>query len=106
MIEYGLSHWRGRQGLLRATLLNGVAAYLVLAVALAASGGVINAYVGLSVFLVWMVWATVGIIRCGARKAFDRTSTKLSRLGGILAIVGAVCLAVLSVRDMVSLGLL
>ena len=105
MIGYALSHWRGQQGLLRSTLLNGVVAYLVLVVVLTASDGLLKVYMGLSIFLVWMVWATVGIIRCAAKKLLDRTATRLSRLGGILAIAGVLCLALLSVKDLMSLGL-
>jgi hypothetical protein len=105
MQKYMLAHWRGELGLLQSCLLNGVAVYcllLVLVFVIIKSGGAdsqILVYAGAGVFLLWGIWAVVGIFRCGARNAFDRANTKIRRIGGAAAIAGVVVVAWFMAKD-------
>jgi hypothetical protein len=89
MWDYIVAHWNGRLGLLRSCLLNGVAVYLLLllvswAIATSAAVGssLVFAYAVAGVFLIWGIWAGVGIFRCGGRNAFTNTSSTARRGGG------------------------
>jgi len=107
MANYIVAHWRGQLGLLKSCFVNGIAGYLLLVVATAIlsraaveepalSYGVLRAaslYGGLLAFIVWSIWALVGIFRCGARNAFDSTNTTAKRVGGAAAIAGALLAA-------------
>ena len=108
MANYIVAHWRGQLGLLKSCFVNGIAGYLLLVVATAIlsraavegpalSYGVLRAaslYGGLLAFIVWSIWALVGIFRCGARNAFDSTNTTAKRVGGAAAIAGPLLAAV------------
>jgi hypothetical protein len=80
--KYILAHWRGEQGLLRSTLLNSVIIYFVLVLGLVVMGKVTNnqisVFTGLAVCLLFLIWAFVGMLRCGTRYAFDKAMTKTS----------------------------
>jgi hypothetical protein len=98
-----VAHWRGELGLLRSCFVNGVVGYLLLVVASGILGRAvadgpalvnralqaISLYGGLIAFIVWSIWALVGIFRCGARNTFDRTNAIAIRVGGVAAIAGA-----------------
>jgi hypothetical protein len=56
-------------------------------------------YTGAAVFLLWGIWAAVGIFRCGARNAFDKTNTTGRRIGGVAAVAGVVLVASLAAKD-------
>ena len=110
MCDYLLAHWQGEQGLLRSLALNGALLYIVLVVVLllveqAANNNVVVTYIGLGIFLLWLVWAVVGIFRCAARYALDRGNPAGSRIGGVIVIVGAVVVVVLMIRDAIHFGL-
>jgi hypothetical protein len=107
--NYIVAHWRGRLGLLRSALLNGVIAYFIL-VAIALTVGRVSdsqilIYGVKGVFVLWAIWAGVGILRCGARNAFDTANTKARRIGGVAAIVGVVLVASFMGRDVYHLFL-
>jgi hypothetical protein len=111
--NYIVAHWRGQFGLLRSCFVNGVGGYLLLVVASGILGGAVaegpalshrvlqalSLYGGLLAFIVWSIWALVGIFRCGARNAFDRTNATARRVGGAAAIAGAL-LAALTMLDL------
>jgi hypothetical protein len=108
-MSYILTHWRGEQGLLRSTMLNGVLAYLVMITVLVSLGTAINLsggiYVGLGAFVIWEVWAAVGIFRCGIRNVLERNRGVIPRIGGVLAILGVVAVVFYTADDMKHLGL-
>lgn len=122
MWGYIKAHWQGRLGLLRSTLLNGVVGYLLLTIgtwllvayemskSLASqSKGPFLPHpdfpelacpMGLPVWLLfgvavlWGIWASDGIVRCGARYAQDKTNTSVRRVAAVIcmevgALVGA-----------------
>ena len=109
MWNYIVAHWNGRLGLLRSCLLNGVAVYLLLLLvlwAIATSAAVgsspvspVFAYAVAGVFLIWGIWAGVGIFRCGGRNAFNSTSSTARRIGGVAAIAGVVLFAFFMAKD-------
>jgi hypothetical protein len=109
-MNYIVMHWRGQQGLLRSVLLNGVLTYLVMVALLVSlgtafkpSGGI---FVGLGLFLIWEVWAAVGIFHCAMRYAFDRDRGTVERVGGLISILGVAAVAYFSSVDMWRLGFL
>lgn len=110
MWDYLSAHWQGKQGLLRSALLNGALLYFVLVTVLVLAGQAANnsvvTFIGLAVFLLWLVWAVVGIFRCGTRNALDRRNPARSRIGGVIAIVGMMVVVAFSIRDAIHLGLL
>ena len=105
MWEYVFAHWRGEQGLLTSSLINGVLPYVILVGGLVSLGTVLSGLffglTGLAIFLLWLPWASVGILRCAARNALDRSSAESS--GGPVAIIGVLIVAFRSVKDMLRL---
>jgi len=103
MWTYIVAHWRGRLGLLRSALLNGVAAYFLLVATVLMVSRVSNsqilAYGMAGVFVLWIIWAGVGILRCGTSNAFDNTKPMARRIGGLAAIAGVVVVAFFMARD-------
>ncbi len=57
------------------------------------------AYAVAGVFLIWGIWAGVGIFRCGGRNAFTSTSSTARRIGGVAAIAGVVLVAFFMAKD-------
>jgi hypothetical protein len=107
VMRYIATHWRGEQGLLRSTLVNGILAYVVLTLGLVGLGAALNGvgvYVGLAAFLIWMVWATVGILRCGLRNALHPGGKIIPRVGGLVASIGVCVVLYLAAKDLVHLG--
>jgi mannose/fructose/N-acetylgalactosamine-specific phosphotransferase system component IID len=102
--NYIVAHWRGRLGLLRSSLLNGVVVYCLLVFIIVSSGKAFF-YTGATVFLLWWIWASVGIFRCGGRYTFDRANTTVRRIEGVAAIAGVVIVGAYMARDVsISLG--
>lgn len=116
MRKYILAHWRGELGLLRSCFVNGVAVYLVLILGGAGLGMLLKSVVGasrfdmlagtpvtvfgvLAVFVLWLLWAVVGILRCGTRNAIDRSNTTARRIGGTAAVAATLFLAFLTAKD-------
>lgn len=70
-MQYFIAHWKGQLSLAKSFLLNGLLAYLVLIICLVALGTVLTSqvfvFLGLAIFSVWAVWASVGIVRCSLR---------------------------------------
>jgi hypothetical protein len=104
MWNYIVAHWQGRLGLLRSFLLNGVMILVLLFIAAAAlsfgasdSQIVICAWAGM--FVVWAIWACVGVFRCGARNVFDRTNGKARRIGALIAMLSVVVFAWFTGKD-------
>jgi hypothetical protein len=84
--EYIVAHWRGHLGLLQSAQLNGLVIYFVLifvsSIPIASVQSYLFRYALLGVFLLWGIWAGVGILRCGARNAIDKANTKGGELAG------------------------
>jgi hypothetical protein len=117
MWHYIVAHWRGRLGLLRSCFVNGIAVYLALLLGGAGLGMFLKSVIGasrfdmlvgspvavfgvLAVFAVWLLWAGVGIFRCGTRNAIDRSNTMTRRMGGVVAVATALFVAFLTAKDM------
>jgi len=127
MKNYIISHWRGEQGLLRSCLLNGVVLFILFGIALGILSAVLtlpviwishthaaspnpnnNMAFGIVIFTVpftaiYMVWACVGIFRCGLRNVKDRATTTGKRIGGAAALLWAAYLAYSTVRGLANL---
>jgi hypothetical protein len=105
MWNYIIAHWRGRLGLLQSLLLNGVVGYFVIIALLwgisatPAGSSRISVYAWAVVLVLWSIWALVGIFRCGGRNAFGDPSSKVRRVGGVVAIVGAVLVGFFTAKD-------
>jgi hypothetical protein len=104
MLHYAMAHWRGEQGLVQSTLINGLGGYAFLVVVfLGLSTTVFTSQsffrVGLCVFFAWQIWASVGILRASVRRTFDSSAPVGPRLGGAIAIVAVLVVGVLGVRD-------
>lgn len=108
LLRYVLSHWRGEQGLVKSVLLNGVAFYLIFALPLGSVGSMINGkaviFAGVAAFAMWLVWASVGVLRCGTRYLCDRTKGASSRIGGAAAIFGVLAVAWFTAKDLIHLS--
>ena len=116
MQKYILAHWRGELGLVKSSLLNGVAVYLALLLAGAALGLLAQYVFGdpvaaffkspvfigavMIVLLIFMLWALVGAFRCGVRNLLDCTNKVTSRIGGAAVMIGVVLVAVFVANDL------
>jgi hypothetical protein len=109
MRRYFLAHWRGEQGLLRSCLLNGcvlnygmtfgLILLFMLSAGAASSVGkapVVWAMACAEVVAMWSwtIWASVGIVRCGIKNARNPTNKTAQRVGGVVAIIWALCIVV------------
>ncbi len=94
--QYLRAHWLGELSLPISFLVNGLALYLALVFLLIGFGTQVFTsklflYVGLAVFLIWTIWASVGIVRSAIR---DYRLPEASLLRRTTA-VGAVTLVLL-----------
>jgi hypothetical protein len=64
----------------------------------------VGVYVGLATFLIWMVWAAVGIFRCGIRNVLHSGDKIIPKVGGLLASAGVCVVLYLAAKDLVHLG--
>jgi hypothetical protein len=109
-VNYVRTHWRGEQGLARSFLLNGLLAYLVLALGLGSLGEMnvvppnsIVMYVGLIAFGVWFVWALVGMVRCGFKNTFNPTNNVCRKIGGVSIVVCVLLIVFFTGKDVIHL---
>jgi hypothetical protein len=111
--KYIVAHWRGQQSLMRSCLFNAVVlgAAIWLAAVIIQLGfswgyrhlvspsdlfGPLMYFVfpfKIVVWLVWGLWAAVGVFRCGVRNAGKENNTKSVRVGGVAAITASIVLA-------------
>ena len=111
-MHYIATHWRGEQGLLRSTLVNGVLGYLLVILGFIglASAFKIGAGIGvvaglcITVMALWGVWATVGIFRCGLRNILHSGKRLIPKIGGILANIGLCVVWYFVAQDLAHLG--
>jgi hypothetical protein len=103
-MQYILAHWRGELSLTKSTLLNGVIAYLALVCAFLGAGQFIQSqafvYFGLVIFVGWMIWAVVGIVRCAFKINFLNHSTTLRRIAANVAVLCALAAAIAAAQDL------
>ncbi len=97
---YLRQHWSGDLSLTKAVLINGLCLYLLFVVVLVSLGNYLNVFVGLSIFLIYFVWALVGIFRSGWRVARNESSTVMQRVLGWLAIAGTVIVVATTLLDL------
>jgi hypothetical protein len=106
-MNYVMTHWRGRQGLLWSFLVNGVAGY-----ALAIFAAVTLFNVGAAqwhlaafmlVFFVWFAWALVGTTRAGILTIKDPATSRALKLS---ALVVFVCLALALYGTAIDFGIM
>lgn len=90
-LDYARRHWRGELSLTKSLLLNGVVGYvliLLLGGPMVLIGGN-SAAVTLSymvIFLIWSIWAGVGISRCALLELTSKGHSWLSRTWAALAL--------------------
>lgn len=109
MWGYVLTHWQGRQSLPRSALINGLLLYLLLVLGLVVIGQLSNnnqvvITLGFFGFLLWMIWALVGVFRCGIRVTLDRGKPARARVGGTVAIVGVAVVMAGTINDLIHLA--
>jgi hypothetical protein len=108
MTKYIVTHWRGQQSLLKATLINGVGGYLVLVCLLVLLGQFIVSrwfvYAGLVVFLAWWIWASVGICRGATKAVFGGETTTWLKSSAVVALLGVLGATYFLVRDLIHLA--
>jgi hypothetical protein len=77
--RYLVAHWRGELSLAKSFLVNGLLFLVVLSFAVPGLGLVIGSkafdYVLLAIWLIWEIWAFVGIFRCALRTFRETSST-------------------------------
>ncbi len=105
--KYILAYWRGEQGLLKSFLINGVLIYFILVARLVSLGQVANSavltFVGVAIFVFWMIWACVGNFRCGIRNTLNQANHWRSRLGGVIVVISVLLVAFFSIKEMESI---
>jgi hypothetical protein len=117
MRKYILSHWHGKQSLMRSCLFNGVILSVVMTVGMCIvlfglywlfigfdlreptsrdNDIVAYALMPLAIFIpvLWGIWVGVGIVRCGVRNVFDQTAGTARKIGGVLAVAWGGAIAV------------
>lgn len=102
-MPYLVAHWRGKLSLTKSVLINGLLIYAILVVAFVSLGQIVTSQIfvifGLSVFLAWAIWASVGIVRCSLRLTFAGNSAVYTRVFGIAAIIGVAIAVAYIVKD-------
>jgi hypothetical protein len=77
--RYIIAYWRGELSLTKSFLVNGFLGFLLLSLGLPGLGQFITSavffYFGVAVWLVWEIWASVGIVRCVFRTFREPRST-------------------------------
>jgi hypothetical protein len=86
MKRYLLAHWRGEQSMLIALLINGVLGYFVVVAVMFGISELVPAgmILGFALSAVWMIWASVGIIRCALKRYIPASQPPWRRLIGLL----------------------
>lgn len=82
MIPYIKAHWNGQLPWWKSVLVNGLLLYALFVAFSVSLADYINVYVGLSFFVVYFIWALVGMFRCGWRMSFTDGNSILRKLGG------------------------
>jgi hypothetical protein len=89
MKTYLLSHWRGEQPLLRSFLVNGLLAYVALVLVVIALGPLLPRtalHPVMALFVLFLAWSGVGIVRAALR-LFSRPESRLpARVAAVFAI--------------------
>jgi hypothetical protein len=87
--------------------VNGLAAYIILVVGFVSIGQFVRSQlfviVGMLAFLLWNVWAAVGILRCAMKTTVRSDATLVSRLFAVLAVICVIVGAVYAAWDVWSL---
>jgi hypothetical protein len=99
--NYIIGHWRGRLGLIKSSLINGIGGFSLLCIVslIVDHGFGFIPYTMIGLFLVWSIWACVGIFRCGARYAADNSKSIIVRGTGIISMSVIVVIAWFLAKD-------
>ena len=105
--QYLRAHWLGDLSLPISIFVNGLALYLALIFLLVPLGQVLNssvfAYAGIAVFLIWIIWASVGIVRSAIRNYRLSEASLLRRTAAVGAITLVLIVWAVALRDLVFL---
>jgi hypothetical protein len=111
-VYFVIAHWRGELSLTKSFLLNFMLGYIILVTLLVVTGELLQSHVGTEtparfhfyvggiIFLVWFIWALVGVSR-SSMKILRDGSSKLVRKGfAVLALVVIFAVFVISANDL------
>ena len=105
--QYLRAHWLGDLSLAISTFINGLALYLALIFLLVPLGVLLNSpvftYAGIAVFLIWFIWASVGIVRSAIRNFRLSEASLLRRTAAVGAITLVLIVWAVALRDLVFL---
>jgi hypothetical protein len=102
-------HWRGEFSLFTSVFVNGLAilVFLVLVawvgLALGAEDGGVFVGAWAVAYLLWLVWALVGIFRSGIRNYRSPESSIARRVFAVCAMIGVLTVCALMVWDLIRL---
>jgi len=94
---YVVRHWRGEQNVLWSFAVNGLTLYLVIVVAVVATGASLGTYAGgpqwplallVPLYFVWLAWALVGTTRAGLATLRDHTAHWALKVSTLFVFVG------------------
>src|ERR1700733_14490538 len=107
MWKYICAHWQGEHSITRSCLLNGVIVplfmhfcgivivglFIVCSIAISSRppNPIIFHYAQFCLFLIWAIWASVGVIRCGWR------NLRVRPIGGVAAMTWGLLIAAYAV---------
>ena len=105
--QYLRAHWQGDLSLAISTCINGLALYLALIFLLVPLGALLNSpvftYAGIAVFLIWIIWASVGIVRSAIRNFRLSEASLLRRTAAVGAITLVLIVWAVALHDLVFL---
>ena len=106
--QYLRAHWLGELSLSISIFVNGLALYLALIFLFVPLGQVLNSpvfvYAGLAVFLIWTIWASVGIVRSAIRNYRLPEASLLRRTAAVGAIILVLTIWAVTLSDVFLFG--
>jgi hypothetical protein len=96
---YLVAHWQGGLSLARSFWLNGVVGYVVLVALVVGLRSYLPVYPSMLAFVVFVVWACVGITRSALRVVRSPQATITSKFKAYLALTMVVLVAMGSAAD-------
>jgi len=105
--KYISEHWKGEHSLAKSFFINVLFAYLLSVLVLVglAQHIRINAYVGLGVFLVVIVWGLVGTTRAAIRILRNKEKSIFEKINAVLVLLIALVVVALLATDFMKIFL-
>ena len=106
--RYFRAHWLGELSLSISVFVNGLAFYLALIFMLVPLGQALNSsvfnYAGVAIFLIWTVWASVGIVRSAIRNYKLPETSLLRRIAAVGAVTRVLIVWAVTLSELVFLS--